>query len=68
MKPNWRSSPCARKWRQKPPRSLTGRKPPPVTRSPAWNSIVLLLRKDMPAHEEKHSWYVDSLFRSMTEV
>ena len=36
---------CARKWRQKPPRSLTGRKPPPVTRSPAWNSIT---KKSIP--------------------
>ena len=35
----------ARKWRQKPPRSLTGRKPPPVTRSPAWNSIT---KKSIP--------------------
>ena len=31
--------------RQKPPRSLTGRKPPPVTRSPAWNSIT---KKSIP--------------------
>ena len=42
---NHESSPCARKWRQKPPRSLTGRKPPPVTRSPAWNSIT---KKSIP--------------------
>ena len=30
---------------QKPPRTLTGRKPPPVTRSPAWNSIT---KKSIP--------------------
>lgn len=33
------------KMEQKPPRSLTGRKPPPVTRSPAWNSIT---KKSIP--------------------
>ena len=31
--------------KMEPPRSLTGRKPPPVTRSPAWNSIT---KKSIP--------------------
>ena len=56
MKPNWRSSPCARKWRQKP--ELGKQK------TAAGEQMASLEQH----YEEKHSRYVDSLFRSMTEV